>query len=153
MPRSGSKKFNMARIRINLPDSFIFSTDIPLRIGDINYGGHLGNDAVLSIIHEARMQFLKHFGFTELDIGGAALIMADVGIAYRSEAFYGDTVTAQVTPADFTPRSFDLFFRLTSKTTGKDVAHAKTGLVAFDYQSRSITEIPAAFVAALKGQS
>ena len=49
----------MARIKIELPDNFPFTTSIPVRITDINYGGHVGNDTVLSIIHEARMQFLK----------------------------------------------------------------------------------------------
>jgi hypothetical protein len=39
----------MARVKIDLPDKFIFKTEIPIRINDINYGGHLGNDAVLSI--------------------------------------------------------------------------------------------------------
>ncbi|MCU0364969.1 MAG: hypothetical protein MUE93_04775 [Ignavibacteriaceae bacterium] len=40
----------MPRIKIETPDKFIFSTEIPIRITDINYGGHLGNDSLLSII-------------------------------------------------------------------------------------------------------
>jgi len=48
----------MARSRIDLPDSFPFGIDIPVRITDINYGGHLGNDAVLGLVHEARIAFL-----------------------------------------------------------------------------------------------
>ena len=57
----------MARIKIELPEKFIFSTEIPLRISDINYGGHLGNDAVLSIAHEARIRFFNKHGFKEID--------------------------------------------------------------------------------------
>jgi acyl-CoA thioester hydrolase len=140
----------MARIRIQLPDTFKFKTEIPLRITDINYGGHLGNDAVLSLVHEARLQYLTHLGYTELDIGGAALIMADVGIAYRSEAFYGDTLQIEVAPGECTSHGFELLFRLTSKTSGKDVAHAKTGLVAFDYATRKVVELPGAFKSALR---
>ena len=49
----------MARVKLQLPANFLFSTEIPIRISDINYGGHLGNDAVLSIVHEARIQFLQ----------------------------------------------------------------------------------------------
>ncbi len=37
----------MARINIELPDKFIYSTEIPIRITDINYGGHLAHDSVL----------------------------------------------------------------------------------------------------------
>jgi acyl-CoA thioester hydrolase len=140
----------MARIRIDLPASFKFETEVPLRITDINYGGHLGNDAVLGLVHEARLQFLKHLGFSELDIGGASLIMADVGIRYLSEAFYGDTLLIHVAAGEFTSHGFELSFKLTSKTTGKDVAHAKTGLVAFDYTTRKVVALPEAFREALK---
>jgi len=47
----------MSRVRFKLPDRFLFTTEIPLRVSDINYGGHLGNDAVLSLAQEARMRF------------------------------------------------------------------------------------------------
>jgi len=38
-------------------------------------------------MHEARMQFLKHHGYSELDFGGTGLIMNDVGIEFRNEYF------------------------------------------------------------------
>lgn len=43
----------MARVKIELPEKFIFKTEIPIRIDDINYGGHLGNDTVLFTYYEA----------------------------------------------------------------------------------------------------
>lgn len=70
----------MAKIKIELPNRFSFSTLIPVRITDINYGGHVGNDTVLSILHEARVQFLNHFGYQELNESGVGLIMKDVAI-------------------------------------------------------------------------
>jgi acyl-CoA thioesterase FadM len=72
----------MARIKIHLPDKFPFSVSIPIRITDINYGGHVGNDTVLSLIHEARVQFLQHHGYKELEIEDIGLIMSDVGIEF-----------------------------------------------------------------------
>ena len=36
----------MERIKINLPEHFNFSTNIKIRITDLNYGGH-GNSCVL----------------------------------------------------------------------------------------------------------
>ncbi|NDG84238.1 MAG: thioesterase, partial [Proteobacteria bacterium] len=62
----------MPRIKIDLPERFAFSTELSLRITDINYGGHLGNDAVLGLVHEARVRFLKHHGFSETEIGGVS---------------------------------------------------------------------------------
>lgn len=98
----------MARIKLALPEIFTFSCSIPVRITDMNYGGHAGNDTVLSLIHEARMQYLVHFGYTEMNLAGAGLIMSDVGIEFKKELFYGEQVIASVVAGDF-PGS-DLIF-------------------------------------------
>ena len=74
----------MARIELNLPENFSFSTDVRVRVSDINYGNHLGNDALLSLVHEARLQFLQSRGFSELDIDGCGLILTDAVIVYKS---------------------------------------------------------------------
>lgn len=138
----------MARIKIDLPENFSFSTEIPVRITDINYGGHAGNDTILSLIHEARMQFLKKAGYSELNFESTSLIMADVGIEFKNELFYGDTVIASVTTGDFAKVSFDIYYKL-EKITGHTennkkviVAAAKTGMVCFDYEKRKITSVP-----------
>jgi len=130
----------MSRVKIQLPSSFSFSTSIPLRITDINYGGHLGNDAVLSLVHEARMQFLRHHGFSELDFGGIGMIMADAAIEFKNEAFYGDVLTAAVTAVRVSRVSFDIFYQF--KTASAVVAIAKTGMVCFDYSRKKIVAIP-----------
>ncbi len=80
----------MARIKIELPEKFLFRTEIPVRITDINYGGHLGNDSLLSIIHEARLRFLNHLGYSESNVEEVGIIMIDSAIQYKSEGFYGD---------------------------------------------------------------
>ena len=73
----------MNRIKIKLPDSFPFFTTITIRVTDLNYGGHVGNDSFLSIIQEARQQYLLSHGFEELSIAGVGLIMADVAIEFK----------------------------------------------------------------------
>ena len=134
----------MARVKIDLPKEFIFSTNIPVRITDLNYGGHVGNDAVLSIIHEARMQFLKHFGYTEMEFAGVGMIMSDVAIEFKNELFYGDTVIASVAAGEFTNVSFEIFYRLEKAQDDKKilVAIAKTGMVCYDYGKKKIVAIP-----------
>jgi acyl-CoA thioesterase FadM len=72
----------MERIKLNLPENFNFSTIIPIRISDVNYGGHVGNDSFLSLLHEARLRFLHQFGYSEMSVEGVGLIMSDVGIEY-----------------------------------------------------------------------
>lgn len=134
----------MSRIKIQLPQTFSFLTSIPVRITDVNYGGHVGNDAVLSIIHEARMQFLKHFGFTEMRFSTAGMIMSDVAIEFKNESFYGDVLNANVTAISTSRVGFDIYYKLTKEKEGNEVivAIAKTGMVCYDYDTKKIVAIP-----------
>ena len=135
----------MARIKIELPGEFAFSTVIPVRITDLNYGGHVGNDTILSMIHEARMQFLIHHGYTsELDLEGVGLIMTDAGIEFKNELFYGETVLASVAAGSFTKIGFDIYYELKKNSGEKksQVAVAKTGMIGFDYAKKKIAPVP-----------
>src|SRR5580693_6651810 len=99
----------MARVKLKFPaENPLFTATIYVRIGDINYGGHVGNDAILSILHEARMQMLRSRGYDEMNAGGTSLIMADVMIAYKGEAFYGDMLTINIYAEELSSKSFDV---------------------------------------------
>jgi acyl-CoA thioester hydrolase len=135
----------MARIQIPLPDTFLFSTELGVRITDINYGGHLANDALLSLIHEARVQFLKHFGFTEFDVAGSGIIMTDSATLYKAEVFYGDRLIIEIGIGDPYKYGCDIFYKVSNKETGKEVARVKTGIAFFDYQKRKLAEMPEKF--------
>lgn len=139
----------MARIKIDLPPLFTFTTQIPIRITDLNYGGHLGNDAMLSLLHEARLQYLQHYGYTELNIGGKSLIMADVAIEYKAEGFYGDRLNIEMATADFSKYGFDLIYRVTNQT-GKLIALAKTGMLCFNYSTKKVVSVPSEVVLQLR---
>ncbi|MBS1587023.1 MAG: thioesterase family protein [Bacteroidetes bacterium] len=131
----------MGRVKIKFPEQKpLYTASIPVRITDINYGNHLGNDALLSLIHESRMQLLSQWGYDELNAGGSALIMADVMIAYRGEAFYGDILDVKLYAEELTNQSFDLLYRITTERKEKtiEIAHAKTGMICFDYGTRKI---------------
>ena len=134
----------MARIKVDLPGQFTFSTVIPIRITDLNYGGHVGNDTVLSIIHEARVQFLQRHGYGELDMAGLGIIMSDAGIEFKQELFYADQVKVSVTANGFSKVAFDLYYKLEKETAGKTVlvAAAKTGMVCYDYAKKKVAAIP-----------
>lgn len=132
----------MARIKITIPEKFYFTTLIPIRITDLNYGGHVGNDTILSLLHEARVQFLNHFNYSELSFEGAGLIMSDVAIEFKSELFYGDTIKAQVTAADFTRVGFDIYYKLINEKNEKIIALAKTGMICYDYSEKKVIAVP-----------
>lgn len=136
----------MARITLDLPDHFAFMIELRVPITSINYAGHLGNDAVLGLLHEARFQFMAHHGLRELDVEGLGIIIADSVIVYKSEAFAGETLQIAVGVADFNPYGCDFVYRVAEKTSGREVARAKTGIVFFDYARRAVAKIPPAFL-------
>ncbi len=133
----------MARIEIDLPAAFAFRAEIPVRIDDVNFGGHLGHDSVVSLMHEARARFFAAQGFSELDVDGAGIIMADLAVQYLSEAFHGDLLTIDIAARDFSSKGCDLIYAI--RAGEREVARAKTGIVFFDYAARTPVEIPAKF--------
>ena len=135
----------MARIKLDLPEHFPFTIELRVRITDVNYGGHMGNDSLLGMLHEARVWFLAHYGLNELDVFGVGLIMADSVIVYKSEAFPGEMLEIAVGVTDFNPYGCDFVYRVTEKISGREVARAKTGIVFFDYARRVIQRVPPAF--------
>jgi acyl-CoA thioesterase FadM len=135
----------MARIKLDIPKQFQYSTEIDIRIADINYGNHMGNDALLSMMHEARIRFFKNYGCQELDMFGVALIMSDVAIQYKTEAYHGDVLTIEMTAYDFGVTSFDLFYYITRKADQKVIAVAKTNMVCYNYQEKKMKDVPATF--------
>lgn len=134
----------MPRTKLSLPEHFSFTTEIPIRITDLNYGGHVGNDSILSLLHEVRVQFLRHHGYQELDVAGVGLIMADVTIEFKSELFYGDTLRASIAAAEFSRVGFDLYYKLEKPIGEKwvSVSHARTGMVCYDYKLKKIAAVP-----------
>jgi acyl-CoA thioesterase FadM len=134
----------MPRIKIQVPAHFGFTCSIPLRITDINYGGHTGNDTVLSIIHEARMQYLKSLGYSEMEFAGVGMIMSDVAIEFKSELFYGDVIQASVACGEISNVGFELFYKLEINREGKQILSvvARTGMVCYDYGKKKIVAVP-----------
>ncbi|WP_375435700.1 thioesterase family protein [uncultured Hymenobacter sp.] len=131
----------MPRVKVNLPESFLVSVAIPVRITDLNYGAHLGNDSLLGVLHEARVQFLQHVGQSEVDrTTGHGYIMADVAIEYKGEAFYGDVLHIQMATDDLHSYGFDVVYSVKNQDGG-EVARAKTGMLRFDYNTRKLLRL------------
>ena len=130
----------MARIKLDFNNKVLFSTTINVRITDLNYGNHLANDKLLSILHEARIQFLNHFGYSEMHFAGVSIIMGDVAIEYKNQAYYNDQLLIEIGVSDFSRVSFDINYKIS--TQEKLIAKAKTGIVTFDYHQNKVTEVP-----------
>ncbi len=137
----------MNRIKLTLPAAqhFIFTTELTTRISDINYGNHLGHDHLISLLHEARIRFLKKNNFSEIDIAGTSIIMADLAITYKTEVSWGERLSIAVAVCDPSRAGCNFFYLVKNAENGKEVARAKTGIVFFDYKKRRVTRIPEEF--------
>ena len=137
----------MARIKLLMPEQKIFSTEIAVRITDINYGNHVGNDAFVRLIHEARVQWLSSNNYTELNIEGASLIMADLAVEYKGESFYGDLLIIEIAVGEISKAGFELYYIIHVNRNANNIliAKAKTGMVCFNYEEKKVREIPEKF--------
>lgn len=142
----------MPRLQLDFPDETKFTCELTVRAADLNYGNHVGNDSILTLMQEARIQFYRSLGYrNELSFEGTiGHIVADAAVVYKSEAFLGDVLVIEVALTDFNKYGFDMFYRLRNEETGKDVAIGKTGIVFFDYEKRKVASIPAGFLEKIK---
>ena len=141
----------MSRVKLIIPERKIFTTEIAVRITDINYGNHVGNDAFVRLIHEARVQWLTSKNYTELNIEGASLIMADLAVEYKGESFYGDVLKIDIAIGEISRAGFELYYQINVNRDGNKViiVKAKTGMVCFNYEEKKVRELPEKFITLL----
>jgi acyl-CoA thioester hydrolase len=135
----------MSSIKSKFPVTFHFSCEIPIRINDINYGGHVGNDRILLYAHEARVQFLAHHGYTELALGGTSILLTRASLEIRKEIFFGDKLVVSVAAIDFTSKGFELIYKMErlGKNENELVAAVLTSQMCYNYQAKQTELVPA----------
>ncbi len=129
-----------------------FKTKIPVRIDDINYGGHMGNDRYLIFFQEARLRLLKSLGFSEMNIGnGVSVTQAEAFVRYKAEVFAGDCLEVEVLIDRLSGVRFRVLYRLVRESDKKLVAEGHTLMVGYDYREHKVQKIPQVFKEALEG--
>lgn len=124
-------------------DGFRFVIPYDVRVADVNYGAHVSNAAVLSFFQDARIVYLKQFGFSELDIGGCGIILPEAHVKYRAEMFLGDRLQIGVRTELRQKSSFVMMYRIERDEVV--TAEGTTNLVAFDYAKRKPVRLPQEF--------
>ena len=118
----------------------VFAGSYKIRVGDINYGGHMGNDKALLLFHDARIYFLEERGFSEGNIGGPGIIMGEAHVYYKREVFRDDELRVFIHIEDIRGISFEMHY---SVVRGADeVIKGSTKLIAFDYDLKKVVKIP-----------
>lgn len=132
----------MSRIVFDLPEKFVFATALEIYISHVNQGGHLDNAQLLTLVSEARLRFFRWLGYKESDVEGLAIVVGDIVAQYKSEGFHGETLRIEMVPADFNKYGFDLVFRMSEQSQGREIARGKTGVVFVDKVSRKVAPLP-----------
>lgn len=140
----------MPRLKLDYTAPTLHTTDIPIRVTDLNYGNHLAHDRLVSILHEARVRFFRAFGFEERNTEGRGILLVDLAVTYHREAFYGQTLRVEVAIGEAATRGCELLYRVTDAANGETVALAKTGIVFIEPASRRVVSIPPAFRALIE---
>ena len=80
----------MARVTLDLPEQFIYTHTINVRMTDLNTGKHVGNDQMISLLSEARYRFFCHIGFDQFDTDKQSIVVTDLVATYKTESFAQD---------------------------------------------------------------
>ena len=140
----------MPRLKLIALEDYPYQHHFQVRVTDLNYGKHLGNDALVGLIHSCRVKLLGDLGFSEEDIGdGAGLIMGDLAVSFQAEAFLNDELRIESAFAEIKGSSFRLHHRVSRDSEA--IALVEAGFVAFDYSKRKSTALPTAFKLKLEG--
>lgn len=139
----------MARIRLREQLSYEFQYKTRLEPRDINYGGHLGNDILVSLAGSARADALHCLDLQEKNLGDGhtGIIMSDLVVNFRAEAFLFDNIVIDTHIGEFLGNGFRIFHRITKGETV--IALVETGIKAFNYSTREVAPVPEAFLKAL----
>jgi acyl-CoA thioester hydrolase len=129
-------------------EKFKFSVLITVRIHDLNYGNHVGYQNYLVYFQEARIAYLKQFGFSEHDIGGFRMLISSAECRYKQELLMGDKIVVGCRVSQLKPKMFIMDYQISR--TYKTCALGSTTQVCFDPVEKKVANVPPAFVAAVK---
>ncbi|NKQ11662.1 thioesterase family protein [Pseudomonas sp. SST3] len=136
----------MARLTLQFPENqFCFTTQLTVRITDINAGNHLANDSMISMISEARARFLFAYGIAETSKDGRGIIVTDLATTYKAEAHARDVLLLEVGVMDFNRYGGDITFRITRPADDTLIAMAKSGFVFYNYLDKRVVPMPGEF--------
>lgn len=143
----------MPRIKLEEQPNYEFEHSLSVRVTDLNYGAHLANNAVVELIHEARVRLFHDLRCSEKDLGDGrtGIIMGDLVLNFEREGFLFDVLTIKSHIGEVSQRGFRIFHKICRDDL--TLALAETGLVTFNYRDRQIVAIPQSFREALEAYS
>ncbi|MCG8571945.1 MAG: thioesterase family protein [Spirochaetes bacterium] len=140
----------MPKVKLKKQKKYDFNYKTTIKVRDINYGGHLSNDSLVGLLHEARIDLLKQMGFGELNLGDqkTGIIMTDLVVNFRNQGYMHDEITIQSQIDEISSVGFRVFHQILKEETL--IGLAEIGIVCFNYQDNQIADVPEVFLQTLE---
>lgn len=119
----------------------LFQTTYEVRVDDINYGNHMGNERFLLAAQECRSRYFQSIGLSEHHIGeDTGIVVANALVQYKAEVFYGDQLKITLGVSETGRSSIDFVYQI--YRLDKLVATALTTVVCVGISTRKPKSIP-----------
>jgi YbgC/YbaW family acyl-CoA thioester hydrolase len=121
--------------------------NLDVRVGDLNYGNHVGHEHYFLYFQEARLAYLKQLGYSESDIEGLGMVVAEASCRYKQELLLGDRIQVHCKITDIKTKAFIFKYAI---TRGETVcATGATTNLYLDRSLKKVVSLPGAFVRAV----
>lgn len=114
------------------------TTDVDLRFQDLDAIGHLNNAVYVTVIEEARIDYLE--AVLDISIEEMAIVVAALSVDYERPVTTPDTITVDTRVSDLGTTSFEMTYDLHHQDDL--VATADTVQVAIDPSTRDPRPVP-----------
>jgi acyl-CoA thioester hydrolase len=143
----------LPRIKLSEQEAYEFRHVLQVRPQDVNHGGHVGNDHLISLVGAASALLFRSLGFSELNLGDGqtGTIMADLAVNYLAEAFMFDELLIETHFGELAEKGFRMFHRVTRNSML--IALVETGFVAYNYALKDTVPLPQYFLERLNKKS
>lgn len=133
----------MERVKLEFPaEAIIHRHPLAVRVTDMNYGRHLGHDALVSLLHEARIQAFAALGLSEWDMHGYPTLVADLAVQYQSEARWPDALIIATAVPEPQGKALTVYQRIYQAESEQIVATARVNQLLIDVASGRPIEVP-----------
>ena len=125
-------------------DNFCHSTEIQVRWGDMDALAHVNNATYLTYLEQARIRYIRRFGFWDGAADAIGLIVARVVIDYKAPLVADDQVVVYTRVSRLGTKSFETEQAITRQTNDvvEIAAVGEVTLVVFDYSRKQSVPIP-----------
>jgi acyl-CoA thioester hydrolase len=140
----------VSRVVLREQEEYEFIYKLAAQIGHVNYSGHVGHDALIAMVWEARVHLFRTLGLVELDLGDGktGIIMTDLVVTFKKDASLFEEITIESHVAEIVKKRFRIFHRLSK--AGELIALVETGFAAFNYTIHRTVSVPQTFISVLE---